>query len=157
MNESNEASGDVFMVIDKLATTASGARTHTYLSPDGDEIDFTFPPRKRVAVPRRFAMQLAAIDSFDVQDKAGREVKITATSKTLAAVTLAPDELIARYEELTDVALYARVKDVSGMEPKGVDRDEMILYLIENGRSSNAPGARASDEDVLQTDLTDPE
>lgn len=150
-------SADDFMVIDKLATAITGPRIHSYLGPDGDEVDIVFKPKTRTPVPRAFAMKLAAIDSFDVQDRAGREVKITAQSQTLAAVTLAPDELIARYDELTDKALYARVTAVAGMEPKGADREEMIVYLVENGRSSSAPGGRASDEEVLQTALTDPE
>ena len=148
---------DTFLVLDKLATTLTGPRIHSYVGQDGEEHDILFKPKERAEVPRAFAMKLAAIDSFDVQDKAGREVKITAQSKTLAAVTLAPDELIARYDELTDKALYVRVREIAGVEPKDADRDEMIVWLIENGRSSNTPGGRASDEEVLQTALTDPE
>lgn len=153
MTETEEKTGDVFMVIDKLATSVTGPRIHSYVDDDGEEVDFTFPPRKAVAIPRRFAMKLAAIDSFDVKDKAGREVKITAQSKTLTAVTLAPDELIARYEELTDKALAARVTAMVGMEPKGADRDEMIVYLIENSSPAAAPGG--GDDEALQTALTD--
>lgn len=130
------------------------ARTHTFpaeMVGGSEDVDFVFAPGKWVEVPRPVAMRLAQIDGFEVRDAKDRTLKIApTTTRTLAAVTLASDETIARFDELSDQALRVRVEKIVGRESMGkLDRDDFIAILVE------ASGKPASDEDALEADMQD--
>lgn len=130
------------------------ARTHTFpadMVGEREDLSITFEPRAWVAVPRPVAMRLAAIEGFEVRDAKDRVVKVApTTTRTLAAVTLASDEVIARLDELSDTALRARVEKIVGREGVGkLNREDFIAILVE------ASGQPAADEDALAADLQD--
>lgn len=130
------------------------SRKHTFpaeMIGGREDVDFVFDPGKWVDVPRPVAMRLAQIDGFEVRDAKDRVLKIApTTTRTLAAVTLASDETIARFDELSDQALRVRAEKIVGRESMGkLDRDDFIAILVE------ASGKPASDEDAIEADLQD--
>ena len=129
-------------------------RTHVFPSEmvgGHEDLSVVFEPGKWHEVPRAVAMRLASIDGFDVRDAKDRTLKIApTTTRTLTAVTLASDETIAKFDELSDQALRARVVRIVGAESIGkLTRDDFVSILVE------ASGKPASDEGDIEADLRD--
>jgi hypothetical protein len=115
--------------------TELGPRTHTFagFGPDSTDLDISFEKgRKWRAVPRAIGMKLAAIEGFEVRDSDGRAFVIrTETKQKTATVHLAPDEVIARLDELTMQALARRVQETTKFAPpKDAKREDMIAVLL---------------------------
>lgn len=129
-------------------------RTHTFpaeMVGAHEDLSLVFEPGKWVEVPRAVAMRLASIEGFDVRDAKERALKIApTTTRTLAAVTLASDETIAKFDELSDQALRARVVRIVGAESIAkLTRDDFVSILVE------ASGKPVSDEDAIEANLQD--
>lgn len=130
------------------------SRTHTFpaeMVGAHEDLSITFEPGKWHDVPRVVAMRLAAIEGFEVRDAKDRMLKIApTTTRTLTAVTLASDETIAKFDELSDQALRARVVRIVGAESVGkLTRDDSVSILVE------ASGKPASDDDAIEANLQD--
>lgn len=127
------AASDDFQARD--LNTDLGPRTHTFAEagPDGQDLDITFPKgRKWAPVPRAVGMKLAAIEGFEVRDADGRPIVIRPdTKQKTATIHLAPDEVIARLDELTTPALARRVQETTKFAPpKDAKREDMIAVLL---------------------------
>ncbi len=120
------------------------SRRHTFpeAGPNGDDLTVEFPKDKGwTAVPRAVGMKLAAIEGFEVRDDEGRPIVIKPGEATKAVVHLAPDEVIARLDELTMSALANRYEKIAGLPaPKDTKREDLIATLLQRA------GAKPADE-----------
>lgn len=142
---------DAFTAKDFNATTKARIHTFPEAGPGGDDLNVTFQPGVFVAVPRAVGMKLAGIDGFEVRDPSNRRVEVKRrASRTIASISLAPDEIIGRLDELSTKALIARVEKATGFAPpKDAAREQMIEVLME------ANNRKPDDEEILETTLRD--
>lgn len=141
--ESTKITPDMFQARDMNADAVTRVHSFEAMGPDGEDVDITFPKGKKwVPVPRAIGMKLAAIDGFEVRDNEGRPFSIKPGKVTTATVIhLAPDEVIARLDELTTAALAHRIKSATRFDPpKDAKREDMIAVLLQ------AAGSKPVDE-----------
>lgn len=139
---------DDFSVTDRHCE-ATGQRTHELINPETQRVQrFKFEPGKATDCPRWAAMRFAAIDGFDVRDGDDNQFRVNAEDQEPLRA-LAPDETIARFEELTQDALLARclALDAKCGFNKAAKKGEMVAFLIKTA----AP--EESDEAELVAEL----
>lgn len=118
------------LVLDKLAT--EGARTHPFAHPDnGRPFNVTFADAQtQVPLDRRVAIKLVGNDGFEVRTLDGKLLQKRKVAE-IDGVTVAADQCIANYDELTTVALWSRLVHVPGHGlHKDSSKEAMVSAMI---------------------------
>jgi hypothetical protein len=132
-----------FTALDRVAVERR--RTHEFLNPETGRIEFfRFEPDVATPVPREFALLLAKSADFLVTDEAGQVLRIVDTPAGDRPV-LAADQTIARYTELSQEALVARVLAAGGKAGKTTARTEMIAFLVNEASRPDDDGESTLD------------
>jgi hypothetical protein len=108
-------------VLDTTASAASGPRSHELIV-DGLIQVFTFNPGKPLELDQATAAKFLKHDAFWLTDEKGKKIAYARRPKQpdeLGAgekFVLAEDQTVAKYEELSPKALYARCLELPGGE-----------------------------------------
>lgn len=125
---------ELFDVYDTSAVT--GPRVHDILF-EGQVEQITFEPHKPTKMTRERALKFNK-DGFTVKDPSGNVFKPVVDEDALLRERLKPDEVIARYDELSADALRARaVVLVGGEKMADATRDELVAFL--KGKKGERP------------------
>jgi hypothetical protein len=134
------AETETLYVMDTTATPAYPTRTHEHLI-DGVPTQFTFAVGQKLPLSIDKALKFLKDPAFIVTDADGKRYDPTPKEPTgAAAVELAPNELIARIDELSTDALVIRAKQINGGEgfKKQDGREKIIAFLIEKTAATRA-------------------
>ena len=105
-----------------------------------------------VEMSESHAMQFLKDDAFIVTDADGKRLKtVSKKDVDVGNIVLEADEVVAKYDELTREALYARCKIIPGAEEikAGSRKDAMVSFLIETEERRKSTGAGRGSEDVI--------
>jgi hypothetical protein len=126
-------------VLDSTATPEAPARTHEMIV-DGAIREFTFKSRVPLELPRAIALRFVKHDSFKLTNAQGepiaefrRQPRQPDELQAGETLTLADDETVARYDELSTPALQHRVLEMPGSEhfdAPAPSRKDMIAFII---------------------------
>lgn len=131
----------LYTVTDTLCHELGKDRQHELTDPETNKIKrFKFNPDNPTPMPRWAAMKFAMISGFEVIDANG--TKFVAPPESEAqTLTLAPDELVARYDELTAEALFARCAtygEACSLK-KSASKNDMIGFLLSQKAVTQEP------------------
>jgi hypothetical protein len=150
---------DIWTVADSNAKDPRVPRTHAV----NLEVSYDFYPGKGVPMPRHHAAVFLKDPAFRVTSAAGVRMtplpQVEADAAQARKLALEPDEAVAKFSELTDGALLARVASRPGGEKiaAGGDREAMIAFLKTAPRVAElARHERARDTGMVESDY-DPE
>ena len=140
-----------WIVRDLLAT--NGPRTHMLTDSHGRNHNFTFASASaEVEIPMVMASKLVGNDGFEVRNQRGEVMRII-NSLDDVRNNLAPDECVAKFDELTQDALIARanvIRTEHGILPlfsKKDAKDDIISFLLEVSFGSNQGDESFGDDD----------
>lgn len=133
-----------FEVYDRNCSPAIPRRVHD-IYVDGRLTSFTFEINKAVDLDEKIALIFLKDEAFEVIDPATgkRLLPLPKVEKTASgAPILSPLQTVARWDELTDEALYARCQQIAGGQSlEKSDRLGMVSFL------ANANGADVAEDD----------
>lgn len=139
---------DKVIVIDSSCTPESPVREHTMRMPDGTFEKVVFRYGIQTILDYALGVKFNQ-EGFIVLD-AETQLRLRTPPKTDGTVRMkiAPDEVVAKYDELSDAALRMRAATTPGGEEfiigDHLDRDAVIAFLI-NPRGSNPKQEPAQD------------
>lgn len=136
-----------------LDTTAVDApRTHEMIV-DGVVRAFTFERGKPLALPPIIALKFLRHEAFLLVNERGEAIPYQRRPRqpdempTNTPFVLAPNETVARFDELTGMALYQRAVELPGGEKfTPDDRNALIEFLIA-ARKAEKPAAELDEEE----------
>jgi hypothetical protein len=148
-------------VLDTTATPEFPKRVHEMIV---DRIlkSFTFEHGKGLEMPREIALKFLKWEAFKLVDAKGnvldyqRRPKQPEELQAGEALTLADNETVARYDELSNGALQARVLELPGGEQFAVNpsRDAIIRFIVAHKQKIAATNrSRESDLAMGETDV----
>ena len=144
--------------ITDLLTRDLGPRQHELTNPATGKIErFKFAEGEATRCPRWAALALAALPGFEVADPRGKRLRIAAARRAAPARDLAPDEVVARLEELTQDALLARcqARDSGCGFGKSTRKTELVDWLL--AREDGMAVGGTDEEDALGEIVLDEE
>lgn len=125
--------------------------------------EYALSSRKRVKMPASHAMQFLRDESFEVTNEKGTRLKpVEKTPEVDTRVILKPGECVAKYEELTDDALFRRcmatpgaVSEMEGDTPP--DRSRMVVFLqkVDERKHGNVKRARGSEHVIDEMSVSE--
>ena len=141
------AQPETLQVVDSTAGANSPAREHEIQVGDGRRVVYSFKHQSPVRMPFDHAMRFRPMDSFIVLDDEGERYEPNPVTPPDAEIELAEDEVVARYEELTAEALFARAKELPGSDDlkRNSQKTEIIAFLVESSRSALVAEDEAGD------------
>lgn len=143
-------------VTDTSATDSSGVRKH-HVPLNGEMVEVSFTYGKPTKIPYELAVKFL-IPGFIVEDGEGRNVGAPPQTNDAVRFQINDDEVVAKLDELTTMALQIRaIARVGGEifvgEEDGVNRDELITFLKTNtDLADEDDDAELEDEDGLPAD-----
>lgn len=126
-----------------------GPRTHELVDKaTGQLARFTFQDEyENVEIPVSFALPLVEIDGFEVRQNPDDPMPIKSTKEKDREVRyLAPDEVIAKFSDLSRPALI-RMAKAMGMTPKNNTTNDEIIQFIMGGDQPE------TEEHAIKTEL----
>lgn len=136
-----DAAEPMWSVIDRNAT--SGSRTHHPLGLGQEAV--VFNPGKKTQMPQEIAAKFLCDPAFHVFDPDGNRVtalrQVTA-EEAKQGIVLAEDEVIAKFDELSQESLLRRAHLLPGGEAfkKNARRDDLVEFLLTK-RDPSAEGS----------------
>lgn len=163
-----EKGNGLLYVLDSTAVTGQGNRTHSQMV-DGIETPYVFEPGKPLGIPAAIAIKFLKHEAFKLCDEKGtllpfkRRPKQPDELEAGETLKLSDEECIARYDELSDRSLQARVLELPGGEKFATNpsRQAIIDFLVEKkaeARKINAAAPeRGRDDFVPEADIDEEE
>lgn len=145
----------LYVVEDSSCTAVSTPREHTVIVND-QPVPVTFVYGQRTELEYDVAMKFASVEGFTVSDLEGREVTVPkVVANTIKQLQVAPDEVIAKYTELSLEALQVRAAaSPDGEKFVGVDQPEILIDFLMNGLTVDDE-ENLIDDDLDEGDGTD--
>jgi hypothetical protein len=129
------------LVRDSSCTATHPTRKHTVLL-NGEFIEVVFLYGQQTLLDFDLAMKFNK-EGFTLLDPdSNREVTTPAQTDELVRLKIGEDEIVAKYEELTDTALKMRAAVIPGGEKmllEAVEREEIILFLMGARNETDKP------------------
>jgi hypothetical protein len=129
---------ETLLVLDTTATAAYPTRTHEHIV-DGLPQQVTFKVGEKLALPVALALKFLKDPAFIVTDPAtGMRYDPTPKEPQGNSLELAPNEIIARIDELSTDALVIRAKQIDGGEnfKKQDGREKLIAFLADKTKAN---------------------
>ncbi|TXH54899.1 MAG: hypothetical protein E6Q97_09940 [Desulfurellales bacterium] len=129
------------LVRDSSCTATHPIRKHTVLV-NGEFIEVTFTYGQQTLLDFDVAMKFNKEGFILLDPDSNREVTTPAQTDELIRIKIGEDEIVAKYEELTDTALKMRAAVIPGGEKmllETVEREEVILFLMGARNDADQP------------------
>jgi hypothetical protein len=145
-------------VTDTTCTPAYPTRTHDIMY-QGRRAQVTFNYGNPLRLPIDVALKFLKDEAFVVTDEDGNQYDPTPKAPEAAGAEfkLAPDEIVAKLDELTQEALYLRAKQLNGSDhiKKGTPKTELVAFLAaQRLTEAKAAGKAKDDLDVISPGAT---
>ena len=140
----------MFGVVDPSSIDPNAPPRRHQILVDGGLVTYEFSPGVPTRMPEAHAMKFLA-SGFPVVDEKDRSVKGFRKSEPDGSVpALAPDEVIASLDELTQEALLVRAQAAPGGEAfkRGAKKSDLIDFLVASGGLASSDEQPASDPDI---------
>lgn len=144
--EVKKQEAETVFVTDSTATPGYPTRTHEIIV-NGNNVQYEFQHGKSCEMPYAHGMKFLGIESFEVKHRDGTRIptlpNVAERANGQQPPKLRPDEVIAKFDELSEEALIRRSNAIPGGErfTGQSDRDALIGFLLDRGRNEQAPAA----------------